>query len=93
METVYQCECGQWSRKKMKILTEGKAICLCGKEMQLTQKDIAPLHSKIKSFDAELKEIWENNKEPIRKHGSRFWDSYAHAFVTGCRRGTGCSPS
>jgi hypothetical protein len=89
METVYQCECGQWSRAKMKILTDGKAICLCGREMTLTQKDLKPLKNKLKSFDEELKEIWEKNKEPVQRHGYRFWDNYAQAFVKGCRRGAG----
>jgi hypothetical protein len=57
VQEIYQCECGAWSRKEYKILTDGKAICTCGKEMILTQRALEPLKSKLPV----IKQIEEKN--------------------------------
>lgn len=86
MEKVYQCECGLWNRKKLKELTDGKAICICGKEMQLTIKDIKPIENKLKSIDKIIQEEYYNKKEQLKPRGKRFWVNDEFKFVDGCRK-------
>jgi len=86
MEDVYICECGLWNRKRLKELTDGKPICVCGKKMKLSQKDIQPLQKTLVSVDKMIEIEHFKQKEQIRIHGKKFYDKYNpnQGFTDGC---------
>lgn len=73
---IYKCDrCGAWSRVEYKILTDGKAICMCGAEMRKAWKILKEMENPQKTayrFALSIKTKQDMKKKKRRKRRNAY---------------------